>query len=88
MVRSSYRAVHRAVLRGAGRLWHDFRFKDLYRCGKDFELTHRAMGFAAMATLTVIPLLIVIAAANPAPDRGLAGWVVDGMGLTGSSPPP
>ena len=43
------------------------------------------MGFAAMATLTVIPLLIVIAAANPAPERGLAGWVVDGMGLTGSS---
>jgi membrane protein len=85
MARSPYRAVHRAVLRGAGRLWHDLRFKDLYRCGKDFELTHRAMGFAAMATLTVIPLLIVIAAANPAPERGLAGWVVDGMGLTGSS---
>jgi membrane protein len=41
------------------------------------------MGFAAMAILTIIPLLI--AAANPAPERGLAGWVVDGMGLTGSS---
>jgi membrane protein len=38
-----------------------------------------------MAILTIIPLLIVIAAANPAPERGLAGWVVDGMGLTGSS---
>jgi len=44
---------------------------------------HRALGFAALATLTVIPLLIVVAAASPA--RGLAVWVVYGMGLTGSS---
>jgi membrane protein len=85
MARSPYQAAHRAVLRGVERLWHDLRFKDLYRSGKDFELTYRAMGFAAMAILTIIPLLIVIAAANPAPERGLAGWVVDGMGLTGSS---
>jgi len=45
----------------------------------------RSLGFAALALLTVIPLLIVIAAANPAPHRGLAGWVIYGMGLTGSS---
>jgi membrane protein len=63
----------------------DLRFKDLYRTGKEFELMQRAMGFAALAILTVIPLLIVVAAANPAPHRGLAGWVVYGMGLTGSS---
>ncbi|HEX5300807.1 MAG TPA: hypothetical protein VFW50_27825, partial [Streptosporangiaceae bacterium] len=36
------------------------------------------------AILTVIPLLILVAAASPA-HRGLAGWVVYGMGLTGSS---
>jgi len=82
---SLYRAVHRAVLRGAGRVWHDLRFKDLYRSGKEFELMHRAIGFAALAILTVIPLLIVVAAANPAPERGLAVWVVYGMGLTGPS---
>jgi membrane protein len=82
---SPYRAVRRAVLRGAERVWHDLRFKDLYRSGKEFELMHRAMGFAALALLTVIPLLIVVAAANPAPQRGLAVWVVYGMGLTGSS---
>jgi membrane protein len=76
---------YRAVLRGAGRVWHDLRFKDLYRSGKEFELMHRAIGFAALAILTVIPLLIVIAAANPAPHPGLAVWVVYGMGLTGSS---
>jgi hypothetical protein len=39
MAGSPYQAVHRAVLRGAERLWHDLRFKDLYRSGKDFELT-------------------------------------------------
>ena len=45
----------------------------------------RSMGFAALAILTLIPLLIVVAAANPAPHLGLGGWVVYGMGLTGSS---
>jgi membrane protein len=77
--------VHRALVRGARRVWHDLRFKDLYRRGKEFELMHRALGFAALAILTVIPLLIVIAATNPAPHRGLAVWVIYGMGLTGKS---
>jgi membrane protein len=63
----------------------DLRFKDLYRAGKGFELMQRAMGFAALAILTVIPLLIVVAAASPAQHRGLGGWVVYGMGLTGSA---
>ena len=45
----------------------------------------RAMGFAALAILTVIPLLIVVAAVNPTPHPGLGGWVVYGMGLTGSA---
>jgi membrane protein len=78
-------AVRRAVRRGAGRIWHDLRCKDLYRSGKDFELMHRALGFAALAILTVIPLLILVAAANPTSHRGLAGWVIYGMDLTGSS---
>ncbi|HEX3964448.1 MAG TPA: hypothetical protein VHZ03_48665 [Trebonia sp.] len=82
---SPRRSVHRAVVRGAARTWHDLRFKELYRCGKEFELMHRALGFAALAILTVIPLLIVVAAASPAPHHGLAVWVVYGMDLTGSS---
>jgi membrane protein len=82
---SPYRAVCHAVLRGAGRVWHGLRVEDLYQSCKDFELMARAMGFAALALLTVIPLLIVVAAVSPAPHRGLAVWVVDGMGLTGSS---
>jgi membrane protein len=82
---SSYRAVCRAVFRGAERVWHGLRVEDLYRSCKQFELMSRAMGFAALALLTVIPLLIVVAAVSPSPHRGLAVWVVDGMGLTGSS---
>ncbi|HEY6788019.1 MAG TPA: hypothetical protein VI365_11975 [Trebonia sp.] len=82
---SPRRSVHRAVARGAARTWHALRFKELYRCGKEFELMHRALGFAALAILTVIPLLIVVAAASPAPHHGLAVWVVYGMDLTGSS---
>ena len=82
---SRYLAVHRAALRTAERVWHDLRIKDLHRCAREFELMHRALGFAALAILTVIPLLIVVAAASPAPHRGLAGWVVYGMALTGPS---
>jgi membrane protein len=44
----------------------------------------RAMGFAALAILTVIPLLILVAGANSARQHGLGGWVVYGMSLTGS----
>jgi membrane protein len=83
---SRCRAVRRAVLRGARRAWRDPRFKDLYQSGKEFELIHRAMGFSARAILTVIPLLIAVAAAaTPIPRRGLAVWVIYGMGLTGPS---
>jgi membrane protein len=80
-----YRAVRRAVVRGAERIWRDLRFKDLYRSGTEFELMGRAMGFAALAMLTVFPLLVVVAAAGAASRHGLARWVVYGMGLTGSS---
>ena len=77
--------AHHAVLRGAERVWHDLRFKDLYRSGKEFELMGRAMGFGALAMLTVFPLLVVVAAASAASRHGVARWVVYGMGLTGSS---
>jgi len=43
------------------------------------------MGFAALAMLTVIPLLVFVAAAGAAAHHGLAVWVVYGMGLTKSS---
>jgi membrane protein len=67
-----------------GRVGRDLRVKDLYRSGKEFELMERAMGFGALAMLTVFPLLVVVAAAGAASRHGLARWVVYGMGLTGS----
>ena len=46
----------------------------------------RAMGFAALAILTMLPLLILIATvSSPAAHHGLAVWVIYGVGLTGSS---
>jgi membrane protein len=80
----SHRVRH-VVPRVAGWVWHDIRFKDLHRSGKEFELMGRAMSFAALAMLTVFPLLVVVAAASAAAHHGLAVWVVYGMGLTGSS---
>jgi membrane protein len=75
----------RAVRRRAEQVWHDFRLWDLYQSGKQFELTGRAMGFAALSMLTVIPLLVLVAAASAAAHHGVAVWVVYGMGLTRKS---
>jgi membrane protein len=77
-----YRAVRRAALRGAGWVWRDLRLADLYQSSKKFELMPRCLSFAALAMLTVIPLLIVVAATNPARSHGIAGWMTYGMGLT------
>jgi membrane protein len=85
MSQDRYRAVRHAVPRVAEWVWRDLGFKDLYQGGKEFELLGRAMGFAALAMLTVFPLLVVVAAASAATHHGLAVWVVYGMGLTGSS---
>ena len=75
----------RAVRRRAEQVWHDFRLWDLYQSGKQFELTGRAMGFAALSMLTVIPLLVLVAAASAGAHHGVAVWVVYGMGLTSKS---
>ncbi|WP_461066996.1 ribonuclease BN [Streptomyces pseudoechinosporeus] len=55
----------------------------VWRRGREVELMHRAMGFAALGLVTIAPLLIVVAAAAPIQERGFALWVVDGMGLSG-----
>lgn len=52
---------------------------------KELELLHRAMGFATLALVTLAPLLIVVAAADPLGHGGFALWLVDGMGLSGRS---
>ncbi|MDF2256774.1 ribonuclease BN [Streptantibioticus ferralitis] len=66
-------------------VWERSRAEELWRSGKEVELMHRAMGFAALAVVTLAPLLILVAAADPFKRRGFALWVVDGMGLSGSS---
>jgi membrane protein len=76
-------AVRHRWSRATRLVWRDLRVADLHRSGKEFELMGRAMGFAALAMLTMVPLLIVVAAAGAATHHGLAVWVVYGMGLTG-----
>ncbi|MET8244375.1 ribonuclease BN [Streptomyces sp. NPDC005202] len=49
------------------------------------ELMHRAMGFATLALVTLAPLLIVVAAADPLHQGGFALWLVDAMDLSGRS---
>ncbi|OKK03765.1 ribonuclease BN [Streptomyces sp. CB03234] len=66
-------AFHRSA---AGRGW---------RTGTDLELMHRSMGFAALGLLTLVPLLIVIAAADPAGGTGFAQWLSDGLGVAEGS---
>ncbi|WP_329619271.1 YihY/virulence factor BrkB family protein [Streptomyces sp. NBC_01255] len=50
--------------------------------GRAMELMHRAMGFAALSLLTLVPLLIVVAAADLASGQGFARWLVQGLGVS------
>ncbi|GAA3244507.1 hypothetical protein GCM10020256_70270 [Streptomyces thermocoprophilus] len=52
-------------MRRAAAWWRRLGFSELHRRGRDLELLHRAMGFATLALVTLAPLLIVIAAADP-----------------------
>jgi membrane protein len=53
--------------------------------GRDLELMHRAMGFAALGFVTLVPLLIVVAAADPGSGQGFARWMSQALGLAESS---
>ncbi|WP_137991548.1 YhjD/YihY/BrkB family envelope integrity protein [Streptomyces vilmorinianum] len=50
--------------------------------GREVELMHRAMGFAALSLLTLVPLLIVVAAADLARGQGFARWLIQGLGVS------
>ncbi|MFG2647733.1 YhjD/YihY/BrkB family envelope integrity protein [Streptomyces sp. NPDC048436] len=50
--------------------------------GREMELMHRAMGFAALSFLTLVPLLVVVAAADLARGEGFARWLVQGLGVS------
>ncbi|MEU9578152.1 ribonuclease BN [Streptomyces chilikensis] len=63
------------------RAWRRLAAYALIRQARDLELMHRALGFATLALVTLAPLLIVVAAADPLRRGGFASWLADGMGL-------
>lgn len=50
--------------------------------GREMELMHRAMSFAALGFLTLVPLLVLVAAADPASGEGFARWLGQGLGVS------
>jgi membrane protein len=56
-----------------------------YRSGVEMELMHRAFGFGALGFVTLVPLLIVVAAAAPVNGRTFPEWIVAGLGLSGKA---
>jgi membrane protein len=60
----------------AGRVWE---------AGSHLEPLRRSMAFATQGLVTAAPLLIVVAAIDPFPDRGFGEWVADGMALPANS---
>ncbi|WP_354644115.1 YhjD/YihY/BrkB family envelope integrity protein [Kitasatospora camelliae] len=55
----------------------------VWQRGREIELLHRSMAFAALCFVTLIPLLIVIAAASRTRGSGIADWIIDGLGVSG-----
>lgn len=53
--------------------------------GREMELMHRAMGFAALGFLTLVPLLVVVAAAAPGSGSGFGRWLGAALGVTQAS---
>jgi membrane protein len=67
---------------GVASAWKRSAGGRLWKQATHIELMHRSMGFAALGFVTLMPLLVVVAAATPWEHRpGFAQWVVDGMGL-------
>ncbi|MET9651288.1 ribonuclease BN [Streptomyces sp. NPDC006460] len=46
------------------------------------DLWQRSLGFAALGFLTLVPLLIVVSAADTESGRGFAQWLGDGLGVS------
>ncbi|MFD9464936.1 ribonuclease BN [Streptomyces sp. NPDC060027] len=56
-----------------------------WRQGSALELWQRSLSFAALGFLTLVPLLIVISAADPAHGQGFAQWLGQGLGVSVAS---
>ncbi|MFF9221736.1 YhjD/YihY/BrkB family envelope integrity protein [Streptomyces viridosporus] len=56
-----------------------------WRRSRDIELGSRSLGFAALGLLTLVPLLIIVASADPEHGRGFAQWLGEGLGVAPAS---
>jgi membrane protein len=65
--------------------WSGSSAELVWRRGREMELMHRAMGFAALGFLTLVPLLILVAAADPQSGAGFAKWLGAGIGVSADS---
>jgi membrane protein len=68
--------------------WHRSFAGRVWQAGSELELMRRSMAFATQGLVTLVPLLIVVAAVDPFPDRGFGEWVADGMALPSNSAMP
>ncbi|RKE17403.1 YhjD/YihY/BrkB family envelope integrity protein [Streptomyces sp. TLI_171] len=57
--------------------------REVWRRGREIELLQRSFAFAALFFVTLVPLLVVIAAAVPGSGTGITEWITDALGLTG-----
>ncbi len=57
----------------------------LWETGREIELMHRALGFSALGLVTLVPLLIVVAAASGGGRHGFVTWIRAGLGVSGRS---
>lgn len=55
------------------------------RRGKEMELMPRALGFAALGFLTLVPLLILVAAVDPGRGLGAGQWLGTVLGVSSTS---
>ncbi|MFF3399466.1 YhjD/YihY/BrkB family envelope integrity protein [Streptomyces sp. NPDC002659] len=56
-----------------------------WRRSREIELWSRALGFAALGLLTLVPLLIIVSSADPEHGRGFAQWLGEGLGVSTAS---
>ncbi|MFC4608640.1 ribonuclease BN [Streptomyces maoxianensis] len=71
---SPLRRVRRTVSRSpVGRVW---------RRSSELGLGQRALGFAALGFLTLVPLLIIVSSGDPKQGQGFAQWLGEGLGVS------
>ncbi|MEV7341149.1 ribonuclease BN [Streptomyces sp. NPDC093544] len=65
-----------------GRVIRDSPVERGWQRSREIELGPRSLGFSALGFLTLVPLLIVVSAADPEHGLGFAQWLGDGLGVS------